>query len=90
MTTVDAEGRPRSRILHPLFDVRDGRPVGWVMIGRTPIKTFHLAANPHVACSYWSPEQHTIGINCVASWVEDAAAKRDVRDRFAATPPPLG
>ena len=29
-TTVDAAGRPRSRILHPIFEVAEGRPVGWV------------------------------------------------------------
>jgi len=89
-TTVDPEGRPRSRILHPLFEVRDGRPIGWVMTGRTPIKTAHLAANPHVACSYWSPEQHTVIADCVATWVEDLETKRRVWDLFATTPPPLG
>jgi 2-polyprenyl-6-methoxyphenol hydroxylase-like FAD-dependent oxidoreductase len=30
-TTVDAAGRPRNRILHPIFVVRDGRPLAsWV------------------------------------------------------------
>ena len=28
VTTVDASGRPRSRMLHPIFVVRDGRPLG--------------------------------------------------------------
>ncbi|MFN8540721.1 MAG: pyridoxamine 5'-phosphate oxidase family protein [Thermomicrobiales bacterium] len=89
-TTVDAKGRPRSRILHPIWQVRDDQPVGWVVTGQTPIKTRHLAANPHLACSYWSPAQHTVMIDCVASWIEDAATKRHVFDLFMTTPPPLG
>jgi hypothetical protein len=89
-TTVDAKGRPRSRILHPIWQVIDDRPVGWVVTGKTPIKTGHLAANPHMACSYWSPAQHTVAIDCLASWVEDAATRRHIFDLFMTTPPPLG
>ena len=87
VTTVDAAGRPRSRILHPIWEVIDDRPVVWVMTGRTPVKTAHIAANPHVALSYWSPAQDTVIADCVASWVDDAATKRHVWDLFATTPP---
>ncbi len=90
VTTVDGAGRPRSRILHPIWEVVDDRPIVWVMTARTPVKTAHIAANPHVALSYWSPAQHTVIADCVASWVEDAATKRRVWDLFASTPPPLG
>jgi uncharacterized pyridoxamine 5'-phosphate oxidase family protein len=90
VTTVDAQGRPRSRILHPIFEVREGDPVGWVVTGRTPIKVGQLAGNPHVACSYWSPAQNTVMIDCIASWVEDLDTKRYVLDLFSTTPPPLG
>ncbi len=89
-TTVDAKGRPRSRILHPIWQVIDDRPVGWIVTGKTPIKAGHLAANPHLACSYWSPAQHTVAIDCLASWVEDTATKRHIFDLFMNTPPPLG
>jgi uncharacterized pyridoxamine 5'-phosphate oxidase family protein len=90
VTTVDARGRPRSRILHPIFEVREGLPVGWVVTGRTPVKVGHLAANPHVACSYWSPAQSTLIVDCVASWVEDLETKQHVFDLFHTTPPPVG
>jgi hypothetical protein len=91
-TTVDSAGRPRSRVLHPIFEVTDDRPVGWVLTGRTPVKSRHLAANPHVACAYWSPAQNVVYLDCVASWVadNDAETKRYVFDLFATTPPPLG
>ena len=90
VTTIDAQGRPRSRILHPIFEVRDGQPVGWIATGRTPIKVADIAGNPQVACSYWSPAQNTVMVNCVASWVEDLETKRYVFDLFNSTPPPLG
>lgn len=37
-TTVDAHGRLRSRILHPIWEVRAGAPMGWVVNGRTPLQ----------------------------------------------------
>ncbi|MBB6174588.1 general stress protein 26 [Nocardiopsis mwathae] len=90
VTTVDAKGRPRSRILHPIWEVAGGGPVGWVFTGRTPVKTRHLAANPHVSVSYWNPDHNTVTADCVASWVEEPEARRHVWDLFTTTPEPLG
>ncbi len=90
VTSVDGRGRPRSRILHPLWEMIDGRPVGWIATGKTPVKVRHLAANPVVAFSYWSPAQHVVQGEAVASWVEDAAVKQRVWDLFMTTPPPVG
>ncbi|TCO44248.1 pyridoxamine 5'-phosphate oxidase family protein [Actinocrispum wychmicini] len=90
VTTVDDAGRPRSRILHPLWEIVDGRPVGWVVTGRTPVKARHLAANPNVAVSYWSPDQRVVLAECVASWVQDVETKSRVWDLFMTTPPPRG
>jgi hypothetical protein len=88
--TVGEDGGPRNRILHPVFVVRDGRPLGWALTGRTPLKTRHLAANPHVACSYWNPSHDTLFVDCVASWVDDDSEKAEVWDVFLETPQPLG
>lgn len=90
LTTVDADGRPRSRILHPIWEVIDGRPVGWIATGRTPIKVQHLAANPIVAFSYWSPAQHVVQGEARATWVDDPSTKQRIWDLFASTPFPLG
>jgi general stress protein 26 len=89
-TTISEEGRPRSRILHPIFIVQDGRPIGWALTGRTPLKTRHLAANPHMSCSYWTPSHDTVFIDCVATWVEDEREKEQVWELFRNTPEPLG
>jgi hypothetical protein len=89
-TTVDSKARPRSRMLHPVFVVRDGGPVGWALTGRTPLKTRHLGANPHLSCSYWTPSHDTVFIDCTATWVEDEAEKEQVWELFLNTPEPLG
>lgn len=89
-STVDRHGRPRTRILHPIFKVLDGLPVGWIVTSKSPVKAAHLAASPFMACSFWSPAQNTVLTDCRTSWVEDAAAKQQVWDLFMSTPPPLG
>ena len=50
VTTVDGNGRPQSRLL----DLKGDRGVALevVVTERTAMKVLHLAANPHVACSY--------------------------------------
>jgi hypothetical protein len=89
-TTVDEQGRPRSRMLHPIFGVRGGRPLGWALTGRTPLKTRHLAANPHMSCAFWTPSQDAVFADCRTEWVEGDAEKAEVWDLFHDTPPPLG
>src|SRR3712207_7515467 len=58
MTTVDAKGRPRARILIAVWEVADGEPVGWLATFKTPVKTAHLAGNPHATFSYWEQRQY--------------------------------
>ena len=77
-------------MLHPIFIVRDGRALGWALTGRTPLKTRHLASNPHMSCAYWTPSHDTVFIDCVALWVEAESEKREVWELFYGTPPPLG
>lgn len=88
VTTVDSRGRPRSRVMHPIFQVVDGQPRGWAVTDRTPLKERHLAANPYVACFYWSPAQNTVAIDCTAAWVTDEETLRYVWDVFADPEPP--
>jgi uncharacterized pyridoxamine 5'-phosphate oxidase family protein len=90
VTTVGPDRQPRSRMLHPVFEVLDGLPVGWVCTGRTPVKVAHLAHNPKVAVCYWSPDNDTVYAECHASWVESAEDKQHVWDVFMRTPPPVG
>ena len=36
VATVDTRGRPRTRVLHPYWEVVDGQPVGWVGTSKSP------------------------------------------------------
>lgn len=90
VATVDRDGRPRSRVLHPIWEEVDGTPVGWIATGPTPTKVAHLANSPYVSCNYWSPEQDTCVAECAAAWVEDAATKATVWDKFVNGPVPVG
>ncbi|GAA3249559.1 hypothetical protein [Nonomuraea helvata] len=49
MVTVDAEHRPRTRVLIPVWEAVDGQPRGWLATYKTPVKTAHLAVNPHTS-----------------------------------------
>ena len=50
--TVDAKGRPRSRVLHPLWQWEGGKLTGWIATGPTPVKRAHLEASPYLSCNY--------------------------------------
>lgn len=89
-TTVDGRGRPRGRMLHPVFTVEDGLPIGWAITAPTPLKAAHLAANPHMSCSFWNPSQDTVLIDCVTEWIASDAECQHVFELFRDTPTPLG
>ena len=88
--TVDAKGRPRSRVLHPLWQWEDGRLTGWIATGPTPIKRAHLQASPYLSCNYWAPSQDTCVAECRAEWAFDEATRSLVWDLFANGPAPVG
>jgi hypothetical protein len=88
VATVDTQGRPRTRVLHPYWEVVDGRPVGWIGTSRSPLKARHLEANPFVSCSYWSPKQETAQVDCRTSWAPEENER--VCQLFLDAEPPLG
>ena len=90
VATVDTKGRPRTRVLHPLWELDDGTPVGWIMTGPTPIKVAHLNVTPHVSLNYWTPAHDTCLAECEAAWVDDTETKAAVWDKFLNGPEPVG
>jgi general stress protein 26 len=86
VATVDNHGRPRSRILHPLWEGQ----VGWIATGRNSPKTAHLDNNRYVSLSYWDQEHEQIYAECRATWVDDNREKARIWDRFGAEPEPYG
>ena len=90
--TVDATGRPRSRVLHPLWQWHEeaGTLTGWIATGPTPVKRAHLQASPYLSCNYWAPSQDTCVAECRAEWAFDDATRRMVWDLFVNGPAPVG
>ena len=86
VTTVDAKGRPRSRILHPVWE----GSTGWIATGRTSFKAKHLEGNPYVSCSYWDQQHEQVYAECKASWDDDPDQKQRIWDLVKNAPPPVG
>ena len=84
--TVDEDGRPRSRVLHPIWEWSDGNLTGWIATGPTPLKRAHLAAHPYLSCNYWSPSQDTCVAECTAEWCFDIETRKRVWDLLANGP----
>src|SRR4051812_21720688 len=74
LTTVDARGRPRNRVVHPVWETVDGVEGvglrGWVTTRRSPVKEAHLAANPHVGCAYVGAGHDVVYLDCAAAWAD--------------------
>lgn len=75
MVTVDRKDRPRARVLFPVWEEVEGRPVGWLASYRTPVKAAHLAHSPHTTYSYWSPRQNAAHVDALSAWADDPADK---------------
>src|SRR3954467_1587085 len=70
MTTVDPDGRPRNRVVHPVWEPCDGEVRGWVTTRRSPVKSAHLAGNPHVGCAYVGVDHDVASFDCIATWAD--------------------
>ncbi len=88
--SVDAEGRPRSRILHPIWEWDGHSLVGWIATGPTPTKRAHFASHPYLSCNYWAPNHDTCVAEVAAIWHLDLETRRMVWDKFKHAPAPVG
>ena len=90
VSTIDERDRPRSRILHPIWDWDGSELTGWIATSPTPPKLAHLERSPFVSCNYWAPSHDTCVAECRATWAFDDATRTRVWDRFASAPAPVG
>jgi general stress protein 26 len=86
MATIDRLGRPRSRVMHPIWE----GSTGWIGTFPDSFKQRHLTNNPYVSLGYVSDITQPMYVDCVAEWEEDLLVKLRVWNLFAATPEPLG
>jgi hypothetical protein len=83
--TVDGQGRPRSRILHPIWE----NDVAWITTDPNSFKRRHLGRNPYISLAYVDVAKPAYA-DCRVEWVEDPAEKQHVWDLCLRTPEPLG
>ena len=88
--TVDADSRPRSRILHPIWEWHGTDLFGWIATVPSPVKRAHLEVNPQMAVSYWAPSQDTCSAECLVEWYTDDETRTAVWEKFATGPEPVG
>lgn len=86
VATVDGRGRPRSRLLHPIWEGM----TGWIATHRHSHKSRHLANNPYVSLAYITNIHQPVYVDCRATWVEDLEEKQRIWELFKNTPPPMG
>jgi hypothetical protein len=86
--TVDAAGRPRSRVLHPLWEWNGEALVGWIATSPSPVKLAHLAHSPHISCTYLATNHDTCTADCAASWAPDEHVR--IWEAFKHAPAPVG
>lgn len=90
VATVDAQGRPRSRILHPVWQWDGSTLTGWIGTSPTRVKQAHLAAHPYASCNYWEPSQDTCVAECRAELLSDDETRIMVWELFKRAPEPVG
>lgn len=88
--TVDRKGRPRSRVLHPIWEWDGSELVGWIATGPTPVKRAHLDNSPYISLNYWGPSQDTCLAECRATWAFDLPTRERIWEKFKTAPPPVG
>jgi len=85
VATVDRGSRPRSRVLHPVWE----GTTGWIGTYPGSHKARHLAANPFVSCGYADPVR-PLYVDCLAEWVDDPAVREHAWEYIKAQPEPYG
>jgi general stress protein 26 len=85
-STVDTQGRPRSRIVHPVWEDL----IGWITTRRHSPKEKHLAQTPFMSLAYIADLARPVYADCRAVWIDDLAEKQRVWNFVSKIPPPLG
>jgi general stress protein 26 len=76
--TIDSQQRPRSRVLHPIWEGR----TGWVTTGPTTAKAKQLAANPFISLAFIADPFKPVYVECRAFWQNDPATRQRIWDLY--------
>lgn len=88
--TVDPDGRPWSRVLHPLWTWDGTELTGLVATSPLSPKAAHIAAHPHVSFTYWERTQDTCTALCDVAWDATPEGRAAGWDALATAPEPVG
>jgi hypothetical protein len=84
--TVDSQGRPRSRILHPIWE----GSTGWIGTHRNSYKHKNLDRSPYMSLAYITEIMQPVYVDVTAAWETDLEEKRRIWALFKDTPEPVG
>lgn len=86
LATVDTRGRPRSRLIHPLWEGQQG----WAVSRPESFKARHFIKHPYVSLAYIADLAQPLYVDCHVAWETDAGEKQRIWELMATTPPPYG
>ena len=89
VATTSADGTPRTRILHPIWEWDGVALTGWIATSPLSPKANDLATQPVVSLTYWEPTHDT----CTATATRRGRRPRRSAagwNRFAHGPAPVG
>src|SRR5688500_15291781 len=86
MATVDLTGRPRTRIIHPVWD----SGTAWITSLRIGPKADDIDRSPYVSLAYVADPMRPAYAECTAAWEDDPARRREIWEWIATLPEPLG
>ena len=90
VATVDVSSKPRSRVLHPVWEWDGQALTGWIATSPQSPKANDLAAHPQVSLTYWAADHDTCTADCDVSWDDTPEARHAGWDRFVNAPAPVG
>jgi general stress protein 26 len=90
MATADRAGRPRTRIVHPVWEIDGGAMTGWLGTRTGTPKLRHLEAHPSASLLYWDPRHRQVSIDAdVTVHTDDRTCER-VWSLLSSFPEPYG
>ena len=90
VATVGADGRPNTRILHPIWDWDGEALTGWIATSPNSPKARDLALQPEISLTYWDLTHDTCTADCLTSWDDTPEGEAEGWRRFAEGPAPVG
>ncbi|MET0458655.1 MAG: pyridoxamine 5'-phosphate oxidase family protein [Ilumatobacteraceae bacterium] len=88
--STGTDGRPRSRVLHPIWEWDGSALTGWIATSPLSPKAAELASVPALSLNYWAPDHDTCTADCDAVYESDPADVAAGWERFANGPEPVG